>query len=126
MTQYGIAWLIASVCGVLLAALVFSAARRWTMLRLLLAGLTLVLALTPYRFDDAYTAPAFIVALFRLVFERDADPTGAILALGAAVFGALAVWLLAVAGRAVAMRLGRGGTSRGGKSRRRDRANTVQ
>lgn len=120
MTPYGIAWLVAAASGSLLAALAFVAARRRTMLRQLLAALALVLTLTPYRFDGEHTAPAFIVALFRLVFERGADPTGAVLALGAAVFGALAAWLLVVALRAAIMRRS------GAKRRHRARPNTVQ
>ncbi len=51
---------------------------------------------TPYRFDGEHFAPALAVAVFRTVFEADADPSGAwiitLMAWGAALSGVLAVF----------------------------------
>ena len=72
MTAYAIAWLVAAAAALSIAGLLFVALRRLRHWRYLIVGLTLALALTPYRFDEAHTAPAFMVAAFRLLFEDDA------------------------------------------------------
>ena len=74
MTGYGVAWLVAGSCGLVLACLIFVATRRWRRLRYLLAGFVLVWSLTPYRFDGEHDAPAFAVATFRLFLEEGLDP----------------------------------------------------
>ena len=65
-------------------------------LRWVLATGVVVTCCTPYRFDGEHFAPALAVAVFRTVFEADADPSGAwiitLMAWGAALAGVLAVF----------------------------------
>lgn len=96
MAAYDIAWLVVAGGGLGAAALVFAAVRRVSWLRYLAPGLVLVWALTPYRFAGQDTAPAFVVALFRLLFEDDADPLPPLALLGAASAAVLALHLLAM------------------------------
>ena len=72
MTAYAVAWLIVAAAALSIAGLLFVALRRLRHWRYLIVGLTLALALTPYSFDEAHTAPAFMVAAFRLFFEDGA------------------------------------------------------
>ena len=98
MTSYVLAWSIIIVAGLCGMWLVLVALRRWPRLRLLAAGLVLVWALTPYRFDGEHLAPASVVALFRLLFEEN-EPSNAPFALLTAVtLGVVAAYLMLLAG----------------------------
>lgn len=102
MSNYVIAWLVAVMAATLLAGLLSIALRRLRHWRFLIIGSVLALSLTPYRFDDEHMAPAFVVGLFRLLFEDGATPRPAfvillLVALGYALlyflgWGALGVW----------------------------------
>ena len=74
MTAYATAWLVVVVAASLVAGLLFFALRRLRHWRYPIVGLTLAWSLTPYPFDDENTAPAFVVATFRLLFEDGAAP----------------------------------------------------
>lgn len=97
-----IAWLVAVMAATLLAGLLSIALRRLRHWRFLIIGSVLALSLTPYRFDGEHMAPAFVVGLFRLLFEDGATPRPAfvillLVALGYALlyflgWGALGVW----------------------------------
>ena len=83
VSAYGIAWCAVVLAGGLLGVLAFRALRGWRSLRYLATALVFVCAVTPYGFDAEHTAPAFLVAAFRLPFvDATADPTGAVMALG--------------------------------------------
>ena len=91
MAGYFLPWLVVGVAAALSAGLLWLALRRWRRLRWLAAGLTMALALAPYRFDGEHWAPAFVVSLFRLLFEDDVSPRGPLLILGAATALVLAL-----------------------------------
>ena len=98
MSPYGIAWCVVALAGGLLGVLAFRALRGWRSLRYLATALVLVWAVTPYGFDAEHTAPAFLVAAFRLPFvDETADPTGAVTALGAASVGVLLAYVVVMA-----------------------------
>ena len=95
MTAYGIAWCVVALAGGLLGVLAFRALRGLRSLRYLATALVFVCAVTPYGFDAEHTAPAFLVAAFRLPFvDETADPTGAVMALGAVSAGVLLAYLV--------------------------------
>lgn len=120
MNAAAVAWLVAAVSGLGCALLVLVALRRLHPWRYLFAGLVLVVGLVPYRFDGEHLAPAFTVAVFRTVFEANADPGPPWRLLAAAVVGLVAVFLGAVSVawlvRAAARRLRRKADGRGDAS----------
>ena len=99
---YVLAWLVAATAALLFAGLLHTALRRLRHWRFLVIGLVLALSLTPYRFDGEHWAPAFVVGLFRLLFEDGVTPRPPLVilllvALGYALlyllgWGALAIW----------------------------------
>ena len=95
MSPYTIGWAIMVIVSVALAAIVLIKLDRWTRCRWFLAVGIVVTCITPYRFDGEHFAPSLAVAVFRSIFEADADPTGAwtitIMAWGAALLGILGV-----------------------------------
>ena len=91
MDSYLAAWLVAALAAALAAGLVFAALRRRPRLGVLAAALLLGWALVPYRFDGEHAAPAFVVGLFRLLFEDAASPRGPLLLLAAVAAGVLAL-----------------------------------
>ena len=108
MTPYEIAWAVVVASGVALGVLVFRALRGYQWLRYTATALVVAWAVTPYQFDGEHTAPAFLVAAFRLPFvDADADPAEAVLTLASVTVGVLLAALLLMIGRAVIRRFGR-------------------
>lgn len=91
MDGYGVAWLLAAAAAAGIGALAFAALRRRPRRGILAAALVLGWALAPYRFDGEHSAPAFIVGLFRLLFEDHASPQGPLLVLAVVTVGILAL-----------------------------------
>lgn len=92
---YGLAWLVVFGAGLLTLAFWFLLTRQipyfWlrTLLRCVVAGWLLLPAPVP-GYPGQY-APAYVVGLFELVFQKDGDPEAALTILG---FGTLAILLL--------------------------------
>ena len=95
MSAYAIGWTIMVAVSFALAALVVVKLEALPRFRWILATGIVVTCSTPYRFDGEHFAPSLAVAVFRTVFEADADPSGAwvitLMAWGAALIGILAV-----------------------------------
>lgn len=113
MSGAAMAWAIV-VAGALLGAwLALLTLRRWPRLRWLAAGLVVAWAVTPYGFDDEHHAPALAVALFRLLFESDAQWRVPLALAAASTLGVMAVHLAAIGAVAlVDRRRGRHGALR--------------
>lgn len=83
------------VVSLVLATIVVVKLDALTRFRWVLATGIVVTCCTPYRFDGEHFAPALAVAVFRTIFEADADPSGAwiitLMAWGAALVGILSV-----------------------------------
>lgn len=109
MSGYAIAWLVAVAAGMLGAYLAFVLFRRLRRLRYLAAGVVLAWAATPYSFDGNHAAPALPIALFRLLFEPDANWRVPLALAVAATLGVLAVYLVAVGIAALVAHRGRRG-----------------
>ncbi|MXY52395.1 MAG: hypothetical protein F4Y86_07705 [Gammaproteobacteria bacterium] len=104
MSSHAIAWWVAGVSGVGLAALAFLLLRRFPLLsglRWFVPALVLMLGLAPYRFDEAHLAPAWVVAVFRTFFEAGMDPGPPWRLLGAAATGFCAAYIAALSLRGV-------------------------
>ncbi len=104
MSSYAIAWWVAGVSCLGLAALAFVLLRRYPLLqglRWFVPALVLTLGLAPYRFDEAHLAPAWVVAGFRTFFEAGMDPGPPWRLLGAAATGLSAAYIAALSLRGV-------------------------
>ena len=96
MSGYAIAWLAVLAAGMIGAYLAFVLFRPLRRLRYLAAGVVLAWAATPYFFDGNHAAPALPIALFRLLFEPDANWRVPLALAVAATLGVSAAYLVAV------------------------------
>ena len=108
MSGYALGWLVVVAAGLLGAWLAFVLLRRRRRLRYLAAGIVLAWATTPYSFDGVHAAPALPTALFRLLFEPDAQWRVPLALAVAATLGVLAAYLVAVGVGALVARRRRG------------------
>ena len=96
LTPYELAWVIVGTMGVFASVLVWIALRRFGPIAYFFAVLVLAWAVAPWRFDGEHLAPAFVVLIFQMFFENNADPTGALTAMvlitGTVVVGFLSVF----------------------------------
>lgn len=109
MSDYTVAWIVVGAAGLGVCAALFLALRRWTAARILAPLVAATWFFIPWRFQDdpEHYAPAFVVLLFRGLFEPDGEPgvVGRTLALATAA--AVAVFLIGVGTRMLARMAGR-------------------
>ena len=120
MTDYVIAWAVAGVAAVGICVALFFAFRPWPAPRLLAPLLAATWFLIPWRFQDDPDrfAPAFIVLIFRGLFEPDGAPGPVGRTLALATGAAVAVFLI---GGGTRMLLGLGRRTRSPSRRARQR-----
>ncbi len=115
MSDYTIAWIVVGATGLGACLALFLALRRWTAARILAPLVAATWFFIPWRFQEApeHYAPAFVVLLFRGLFEPDGEPgvVGRTLALATAA--AVAVFLIGVGTRMLARMAGRWRRRRG-------------
>ena len=101
MTDYTVAWILVGAAGLGVCVALFFALRPWRRARVLAPLLAATWFFIPWRFQDDpdHYAPAFVVLLFRALFEPDGEPgvVGRTLALATAA--ALAVFLIGMGTR---------------------------
>ncbi len=120
MTDYVIAWVVAAVAALGLCAALFLAFRPWPAPRFLAPLLAATWFLIPWRFEDDPDryAPAFIVLIFRGLFEPDGAPGPVGRTLALATGAAVAVFLIG-GGTRMLLRLGRAPRAPSRRARRR-------
>lgn len=103
-----IAWVVAAVAAVGICVALFFAFRPWPAPRFLAPLLAATWFLIPWRFQDDPDrfAPAFIVLIFRGLFEPDGEPGPVGRTLALATGAAVAVFLIG-GGTRMLLRLGR-------------------
>ena len=108
MTDYLIGWVVAVVAAVGICVALFFAFRPWPAPRLLAPLLAATWFLIPWRFQDDPDrfAPAFVVLLFRGLFEPDGEPGPVGRTLALATGAAVALFLIG-GGTRMLLRLGR-------------------
>ena len=115
MTDHATAWIVVGAAGVGVCVALFFALRPWRAARVLAPLLAATWFFIPWRFQDDpdHYAPAFVVFVFRALFEPDGEPgvVGRTLALATAA--AVAIFLIGFGTRMlvrlVARRRGRSG-----------------
>ena len=105
MSEFWLAWTVFALAGIGAATGLHMALRSWRRTRYLLPLLVAVWALLPWRIgqDSEHFAPAFIVLLFRGLFEPEGEPWS--VAAGLLLASAIALTLyFVVLGIVVALR----------------------
>lgn len=115
MSDYTVAWIVVGAAGLGVCVALFLALRRWTAARILAPLVAATWFFIPWRFQDdpEHYAPAFVVLLFRGLFEPDGDPgvVGRTLALATAAV--VAVFLIGLGTRMLVRMAGRWRRRRG-------------
>ncbi len=116
MTDYTIAWIIIGAAGVGVCLALFFALRPWPAARILAPLLAATWFFIPWRFQDDpdHYAPAFIVLLFRWLFEPDGAPGVVARTMALATAAAIAVFLIGFGTRALLRLAARRRERRGG------------
>ena len=94
---YIVAWCVAVVAGILLITLCAYPLRRFRSLKWFVVVMLTFWLLVPWKFEDGFYAPLYIVLGFQTFLERDANPSSVLTfaILGSALI--TSIWLVLVA-----------------------------
>ena len=96
MTEHAIAWVVVGAAGMGVCVALFFALRPWRTARILAPLLAATWCFIPWRFQDDpdHYAPAFVVLIFRALFEPDGAPGVVARTMALATLAAVALFLI--------------------------------